>query len=173
MPTYSPKSGQWTRDAHPSGRGLSIRVDGMDDLPETPGVSVVVDGEEVFALTNRALPSGGETLHTVAGVDGETGAGTMLFTFRAEGSSHVVDDLRPDDVPAAYGDDVLQSVRDDLDEILIPVYIDDAIESLSEDVPGLVVLHTAQFDPDAECTYFRTSVFSDGDLLLEEEAGAL
>jgi len=172
MAIYVNRSGTWTKSDRAAGRGLSIRVD-SDTLPNTPTVEVQRDGSEVFTLTTRAVPSGGETIHTVAGLDAETGEGTMIFAFRAQGDRHVVDDLRPPNAPAVYGDDVLKGVRDDLDEILIPVYIDDAIEALSEDVPGLVVLHTAQFDADAACTYFRTSVFADGELQIEDEAGAL
>jgi hypothetical protein len=58
---------------------------------------------------------------------------------------------------------------------MIPVYIDDVIGDLSETLSGLVVLHTAQYESDdAEAwTYFRTSVFEDGDLALEAERGAL
>jgi hypothetical protein len=173
MSTYTEQNGQWTQASGKAVRGLAIRVAGGDGLPETPAVEVLREGEKVFRLVPRAIPSGGETLHTVAGVDADTGEGTMLFTFRAEGDAQVVDDLRPADRPDAYGDDVMQGVRDDLDEILIPVYIDDAIEALSEDVPGLVALHTAQFDAATDCTYFRTSVFRNGELLLEEEAGAM
>ena len=172
MAVYVDDNGAWTESDRPAGRGLSIRVE-SNVLPETPTVQVQRDGTDVFTLTTRAVPSDGETIHTVAGLDAETGEGTMLFAFRAQGDRHAVDDLRPREAPAAYSDDVLQGVRDDLDEILIPVYIDDAIEALSEDVPGLVALHTAQFDADAACTYFRTSVFADAELKIEDEAGAL
>jgi hypothetical protein len=62
-----------------------------------------------------------------------------------------------------------------MDEILIPVYIDDAIEELSGSLDGLVGLHTAQYadPPQASCTYFRTSVFKNETLLLEAERGSL
>jgi hypothetical protein len=69
----------------------------------------------------------------------------------------------------------VDQLRSALDEILIPVYIDDAIEEMSETVDGLLVIHTVQHDDgrDAPHTYFRTAVFQDGDLLLEAEDGAL
>jgi len=57
----------------------------------------------------------------------------------------------------------------------IPVYLDKAVETLSKGVDGIVAIHTAQYDDhvDRTRTYFRTSVFEDETLLLEEERGAL
>jgi hypothetical protein len=173
MPVYAPRDDDWTTVPGPAGHALAVEVRTEDALPGTPDVVVHRDGTETFTLQTQAVPTGGETIHTVAGVDPETGQGTMLAALRAEGGEPSVDDLRPSDAPSAYSDAALEGFRDDLAEILIPVYIDDAVESLSEDIPGLVVLHTARFDDRTRCAYFRTSAFAGGDLQFEEEIGSL
>lgn len=173
MPVYVSRDDQWTTISAPSDRDVAIEVTSDSALPDTPRVVVHHRGDRTFTLQNRAVPSGGETIHTVAGVDLDTGAGTMLFAVRVEDGEQRFDDLRPSDAPAAYDDAMMQGVRADLDEILIPVYIDDAIETVSEDAPGVVVLHTARFDDHGRCTYFRTSAFRNGSLLFEDEVGAL
>jgi hypothetical protein len=173
MPVYVQRDGDWTSASDPSAHDLAIDVTTETALPDTPDVVVRQGDDAIFTLQTRAVPSGGETIHTVAAVNTDSGSGTVLFAVRAEDGRQTFDDLRPDDASSDVDDAVLEGVQDDLDEILIPVYIDDAIENLSENVPDLVLLHTARFDDHGRCTYFRTSAFRDGSLLLEEEVGAL
>jgi hypothetical protein len=44
---------------------------------------------------------------------------------------------------------------------------------VSEKQSGLIALHTAQYDTDGGWTYFRTSLFQNGDLQLEDEYGEM
>ncbi|MEF8817091.1 MAG: hypothetical protein V5A58_09895, partial [Salinibacter sp.] len=85
-----------------------------------------------------------------------------------------VEDRRTTDAPPSHAE-ALRQLRSALDEILIPVYIDDAIEEISEGGDGLFVLHTVQHGDgrDAPPTYFRVAIFRDGNLVLETEHGSL
>ena len=57
---------------------------------------------------------------------------------------------------------------------MIPVYIDDVVSDFSESVSSWAALHTVQYGNDGSSwSYFRTSLFEDGTLLVEDEYGAI
>jgi hypothetical protein len=100
--------------------------------------------------------------------------GTLLFAVHALGTDLIFEDLRPSDGPE-MPETALDQVQSALNEIMIPVYIDDVISDLSERLPGLLVLHTAQYSSEAggPWSYFRTSVFENEALAFEVERGEL
>ncbi len=160
--TWSPVSGP------PSPPYIHVRK-------ETPEVAFV-GGSDASVLLDGATPQpGADTTHTVATIDADLRSGSVLCALHVEENRIEVDDRRASDGRAQCGDDTFEHFRAALDEILIPVYLDDAVETLSNGVDGLVAIHTAQYDDrvDRTCTYFRTSVFENETLLLEEERGAL
>ncbi len=168
MSHYVPRDVDWTKVSSPPDPPF-VEVD-----EETPALRFVGSPESSFQLSGAPARSDTETVHTIAIVDTSLSDGTTLCALRVENNDLTVEDRRPPEVRTRFADafDQLQSA---LDEILIPVYIDDAIEEVSESVDELVVLHTAQYadPPTSSCTYFRSSVFRGGSLLLEVERGSL
>lgn len=142
---------------------------------EAPAVEFVGGPESAFRLDGATPQPGADTTHTVATIAPDLQSGSLLCVLHTEQERIEVDDRRPPGEQTRCGDEAFEAFRGALDEILIPVYLDDAIETLSDGVDGLVALHTAQYDDrvEATCTYFRTSVFANETLLLEEERGAL
>lgn len=169
MSYYTPDNDTWTS---------------VSDRPDPPYIHVHEEAPEVefvggpggsFRLDGATPQPGADTTHTVASVDHDVQAGAVLCVLHVEQNRIEVDDRRPADGPTRCGDEPFDGFQAALDEILIPVYLDDAVETLSGGVDGLVAIHTAQYDDrvDRSCTYFRTSVFEDETLLLEEERGSL
>jgi hypothetical protein len=142
---------------------------------EAPQVAFVGDAESPFLLDGATPQPGADTTHTVAAVDADLQAGSVLCALHVEANRLDVEDRRSSDGQTRCGDAPFEDFRAALDEIVIPVYLDDAVETLSDGVDGLVAIHTAQYDDrvDRTCTYFRTAVFQDETLLLEEERGSL
>jgi len=168
MPYYAPDDESWSAVADPPADPPHIAVDG-------DGITVrFVGPSDSFCLEGAPVRTASETIHTVALVAPSLNEGLVLCALRAEGQDLTVEDRRPGEARGRYAEafDQLQSA---LDEILVPVYIDDALEEVSESVDALVAVHTAQYaaPPTDDNTYFRTSVFQAGSLLLEEEQGAL
>jgi hypothetical protein len=169
MSFYVPKDDSWTSVSdEPSPPYIRVH----DDAPE---VTFVGGPDATFRLEGATPEPGVGTTHTVATTDTDLHAGSVLCVLHARENDIDLDDRRSAGGPSRVGEDAFEHFRAALDEILIPVYLDDAVETLSEDVEGLVALHTAQYDDrvEGQCTYFRTSVFENGPLLLEEERGSL
>lgn len=168
MSYYVAADNSWTAASSPG--PPYIHVD--EDVPE---VTFVGAPESSFRLEGATPQPGADTTHTVAAIDADLQTGEVLCALHVEENRITVDDRRSPNGNTRCGDDAFESFRAALDEILIPVYLDDAVETLSDDVVGLVAIHTAQYDDRVEptCTYFRTSVFEHETLLLEEERGAL
>ena len=168
MSYYAPRDGNWTDVSSPPDPPY------VEIHEETPALRFVGGPKSSFQLSGAPARSDTETVHTVAIVDASLSDGTTLCALRAEDNDLTVEDRRPPEARTRFAEafDQLQSA---MDEILIPVYIDDAIEEVSESVNGLVALHTAQYatPPASSCTYFRSPVFRDGTLLLETERGSL
>jgi hypothetical protein len=169
MSYYTPRDGDWTRRSDPPADAPYIEVD-----ETAPTVRFVGGPESSVELSGAPARSDAETVHTLMIVASDLTDGTTLCALRAEDNDLTVEDRRPPDARTRFAD-AFEQLQAAMDEILIPVYIDDAIEELSETVDGLVALHTAQYadPPQASCSYFRTSVFEDGTLLLEAERGSL
>lgn len=140
-----------------------------------PEVRFLEDRQEFFHLAGINPRPESVTTHTIASIDFTTTEGSLLFAVHPEDNHLTFEDLRSEDAETPYGDDALDQARASLSEILVTVYIDDVVSELSESQPGLVTLHTVQYDSDenASWTYFRTSTFSDGELIFEEEHGEL
>jgi len=169
MRHYVPRDGTWTEADSDTVDPPYIEV-----TEDPPAVHFVGGPNTSVQLSGAPARSDTETVHTVAIVDPSLTDGMTLCALRAEGDNLTVEDRRPADARTRYAD-AFEQLQSALDEILIPVYIDDAIEEMSESVEGRVALHTAQYadPPAASCSYFRTSVFRDGTLLLEAEHGSL
>jgi len=169
MSRYVPQNDGWTEATSDTADPPYIEV---TDAP--PEVHFAGGPSTSFQLVGAPAHSDTETVHTVAIVDASLSDGTTLCALRAEGDDLTVEDRRPADARTQHAD-ALERLQSALDEILIPVYIDDAIEEVSTSVDGLVALHTARYaSPPAEvCSYFRTSVFQEDTLLVEAEHGSL
>jgi hypothetical protein len=169
MRHYVLHDGTWTEAASDAVDPPHVEI-----TEDPPTLHFVGETNASFQLPGAPARSDTETVHTVAIVDPSLTDGITLCALRAERDDLTVEDRRPDHARTRYGD-AFEQLQSALDEILIPVYIDDAIEEVSESVEGLVALHTAQYadPPAASCGYFRTSVFRDGTLLLEAEYGSL
>jgi len=169
MSYYVPTDDAWTSVSNePSPPYIQV----PDDTPE---VHFVGGPDETFRLTGATPQPGVGTTHTVATLNADLHSGSLLCALHARENDIDLDDRRSDESPSRVSEDAFEHFRGALDDILIPVYLDDAIETLSEHVEGLVAIHTAQYDDRVEnsCTYFRTSVFENGTLLLEDERGSL
>jgi hypothetical protein len=172
MPWYRKQDDTWTEPSTPVKDGLGVQI--QADAPDTrPHVRVLHDADERLHLTGADPRPDTDTTHTVAWVPPDA-AGTRLFAVHAQGTDLIFEDLRSPNGPDAP-DSALDQVQSALNEIMIPVYIDDVISDRSEQLPGLLVLHTAQYeaDPDGPWSYFRSSVFEDGDLAFAVERGEL
>lgn len=168
MRYYVPGNDDWTFVPEPPADPPYFVVD-----EEAPAVQFVQSSNSFF-VEGAPARANDETVHTVALVDPSAANGLVLCALRAVGEDLTVEDRRPADARTQHADP-FQQLQSALDEILIPVYIDDAVEEISESVTELVVLHTAQYDdpPNGSASYFRTSVFRDGSLLLEAERGSM
>jgi hypothetical protein len=172
MSYFVPHDGDWIEAAEAPDAPPYIEINDRTDRP--PTVRLVTGPDAAFTVSGAALANHSDTVHTIAVADPTTGAGRSLCAAHTHDGEITVTDLRSSGTNVTVDDGLLDGFRADLDEILIPVYIDDAVEGLSEDVDGLVVLHTAQHDaPRGGWSYFRTSVFEDGALQLEAERGHL
>lgn len=169
MSHYVPDDGNWSEASSDPVDPPFIEV-----TEQPPTVHFVGSPGTSFRLSGAPARSSAETTHTVAIVDPDLTEGTTLCALRAQGDDLTVEDRRPPGARTQFAD-ALEQLQAAMDEILIPVYIDDAIEELSGGIDGVVALHTAQYadPPQSSCTYFRTSVFQDETLLLESEHGSL
>ncbi|MFB6098118.1 MAG: hypothetical protein ABEK84_03205 [Salinibacter sp.] len=169
MSYFIPGEDEWTETGTRPDEPPFIEVD--DDRPL---IRFVGASESLYELSGAPARSGAETIHTLAIVSSDLTDGLPLCALRADGDDLTVEDRRPPEARTRYAD-AFEQLRSALDEILIPVYIDDAVEEVSETVEGLVAIHTAEYadPPQSSCSYFRTAVMQDGALLLETERGAL
>jgi len=141
---------------------------------ETATLHFVNGSDSSVHFTGAPVDPDADTIHTVMRVDPSLRECAPLCAIYVQGTNLDLEDRRSTDAPSSHAD-ALDQLRSALDEIMIPVYIDDAIEEISETLDGLIALHTVQHDDgrDAPSTYFRTSVFQDGELLFEQESGTL
>ncbi len=173
MSTYARQDGRFAEVPSPPDDTLSIQVQVPQDGRE-PEVRVLSGGAEVLLLSGVPPRPDTDTTHTVAHVDSEGRRGSVLFAVHAA-DNDLLFEAQTEEWPGSVDSSDIDHVQSALNEILIPVYIDDVVSDLSDRAPGLFVLHTVQVEGDQPppWTYFRTSVFTDGDLALEEEWGAL
>ena len=141
--------------------------------PEAPAVSFVGPQEAVAELSAAPVDPDADTIHTLSVVD-PSFIPQPLCAVYVQGQTLDLEDRRSTDAPDAYAD-ALDHLRSALDEILIPVYIDDAITETTETLDGWIVLQTVQYDapPPAAPTYLRVALFEQGALRMEAEHGAL
>lgn len=166
---FVPQNGDWTETETSPGGPPYVEVD-----PDASSARFVGLHDESYRLTGAPVDPSADTIHTVAAIDSTLAHGHPLSAVYVRDRTLDVEDRRPPDAPAAHADAV-DRLRSALDEILIPVYIDDAVMETGESLNGLLALHTVQYDDgtDAPCTYFRTSLFGGEELLLEVERGTL
>lgn len=168
MPYYVPDDDAWREVSDPPPDAPYLDID-----DNAPSLRFAKNGDS-FQLTGAPARTPDETVHTLAILEASLSTGLELCALRAEGQDLTVEDRRPPGARTRYAD-AFEQLQSALDEILVPVYIDDALEEVSESIDGLVVVHTAQYEaPPADgCTYFRTSAFQSGNHLFETERGAL
>ncbi|WP_251939740.1 hypothetical protein [Salinibacter ruber] len=172
MPWYALRDETWTDTEAPAPNGRAVQIQ-AEDASTPPTIRVLTENQERLHLTGADPRPQTDTTHTVAwGAPDSTGR--SLFAVHAQGNDLIFDDRRPADAPDST-EAALDQVQSSLSEIMIPVYIDDVIEDLSDTLPGLVVLHTVQYEAEGgpPWTYFRTTIFENGDLALEDEYGEL
>jgi hypothetical protein len=173
MSWYAPQNDGWSKQTGPEGaeRALQVRA----DEGQPPEVRFVSGTQEVFHVSGVSPRPGTDTTHTIARLDRDTHTGTLLFAVHSDGHDLTFEDLRPDGSVGDVDDGALHHVQSSLNEILVPVYVDDVVSDLSERVSGLLAIHTAQYEGDdrSSWTYFRTALFEHGELLLEDEHGEL
>ena len=168
MSYFAPSNDDWTAvPDRPQPPYIEIEND-------RPVVHFVGDSESQFELSGAPARSGTETVHTVAIIAPSLTEGFTLCALRAEDHDLTVEDRRPPDARPRFAD-AFEQLQSALDEILVPVYIDDALDEVSESIEGIVAVHTAQYGspPQSDCTYFRTAALRDGSLLFEAERGSL
>lgn len=168
MTYYTPDEDTWSVVSEAPANPPYLEIDGESPVLRFVGPS------DVFQLEGAPARSADETVHTIALLDPSLDTGMVLCALRAEGQDLTVEDRRPPEARDRHAE-AFEQLQSALDEILVPVYIDDALEEISESVDQFVALHTAQYasPPRDDNTYFRTSLVQDGKLLLEEERGAL
>lgn len=173
MPIFAARNDTFEEVSAIPDDGLSVRVRVSEPSTE-PEVDFLRDAAPFFLLTGAAPRPLTDTTHTVALVRPDDDTGTPLFAVHADGQDLLFDDLRTGEAADGVVDEALERAQTALNEILIPVYIDDVISDLSEDLDGLLALLTAQYEDDGETwTYVRTSIHEDGALTLESEHGEL
>jgi len=168
MSHYAPGDGNWKEyTSLPAPPYLEV-----DD--KTATLRFVSGPDASVEFTGAPVDPDADTIHTVMWADPSLREGAPLCAIYVRGTDLDLEDRRTTDAPSSHAN-ALDQLRSALNEIMIPVYIDDAIEEMSETVDGLLALHTVQHDDgrDAPFTYFRTAVFQNGELLLEEEFGTL
>jgi hypothetical protein len=170
MTAFTLKNDNWTEteSVADDARGLQIHADDNDTPPE---VQFQANGRAFFHFTSVEPRPQTDTTHTVALVDPEAETAATVFAVHADNNDLVFEDCR---TGSELSDNVLDHARSSLTEIMIPVYIDDVVSDVSEEAPSWVALHTVQYDADRSAwSYFRTSLFDDGTLLVEDEYGAI
>ena len=168
MSYYVPRDGDWTESSSAPDPPY-VEVD-----DETATLHFISDPDASVQFPGAPVDPNADTIHTVTRIAPSLREGGALCAIYVRGTDLDLEDRRSTDAPSSHAN-ALDHLRSALDEIMVPVYIDDAIEEMSEAVDGLIAIHTVQHDNgrDASHTYFRTAVFQDGELLLEEEFGTL
>jgi len=142
--------------------------------PETSSVSIVGTDNAEVTLSGAPVDPDADTIHTLTVVGPSSFSAHSLCAVYVQGQTLDLEDRRPPEGPSTHAD-ALNHLRSALDEILIPVYIDDAITEATDALEGWVVVHTVQHDegPSAPPTYLRVALFERGELQMEAEEGAL
>lgn len=169
MRHYVPHDGNWTEADSDAVNPPYVKVD-----EDTATLYLIGEADAPVQLTGAPIDPDADTIHTLMNVDAALRRSAPLCAIYVRGADLDLEDRRSTDAPSSHAE-ALDQLRSALDEIMIPVYIDDAVEKMSETVDGLIALHTVQHDDgrDAPHTYFRIAGFEDGDLLFEEESGTL
>lgn len=140
---------------------------------DAPAVRFVGGSGQAYRLSGAPVDPSADTIHTIAEVAPNEGRGSPLCAIYVHDRTLDLEDRRAPDAPPAQAD-MLDQLRSALDEILIPVYIDDALEEVSEGREAVLALHTVQYTESAHTpSYFRAAAVRNGDLLMEAEWGAL
>ena len=170
MAFYTPEAGAWTRvQSRPDGTYIHV----PDDLLNAPALVLFEGDTAVFTLENASPSPDAETVHTVAALDADAMHGTLLCVYVVEEGDASLVDLRSA-ASTTDTDDLVAGIEEALDDILLPVYIDDAVQEGTEDADSLIGLLTVQpGGSEPPYSYARVAVFRSGELLLEEEAGSL
>ncbi|MFP4227699.1 MAG: hypothetical protein ACLFTE_02600 [Salinivenus sp.] len=144
------------------------------EISEAPPEVHIIGASDTYSLSGAPVDPSADTIHTLAVVNPDTGRGSPLCAVYVQDRTLDVEDRRPPDSPPAHADAV-DRLRSALDEILIPVYIDDALHKVSQGLDDALLLHTVQYDdgPEAAPTYFRVSAVQKDTLQFELERGAL
>ncbi len=172
MTTFALQNGRWTQTDSLEDHSTGLRVR-ADDPATSPEVQFCTNNRPFFHFTGRNPRPATDTTHTVALVDVDAETGSPVFSIHADGKDLTFEDCRTEST-AAISDAALDHVQSALNEILIPVYIDDVVSDFSEEVSTWVALHTLQYEADGDSwSYFRTSLFDDGALQLEDEYGEI
>lgn len=168
MPYIRPHPTDWSDVNAPPGEPPYL------EISETPPEIHVIGTSDTYQLSGAPVDPSADTIHTVAVVDPHTGRGAPLCAIYVQDRALDLEDRRPSDAPSVHANAV-DRLRSALDEILIPVYIDDALQESSQGLEDAVLLHTVQYDagPDAAATYFRMSAMQDETLRYEWERGSL
>jgi len=168
MRYFAPDDDSWSEvsDAPPP---PSLQFD-----PEAPSVLIVGPDETAVELSGASVDPDADTIHSLTVVDPSAFTAEPLCAVYVQDQTLDVEDRRSPEAPAAHAD-ALPPLRSALNEILIPVYVDDAVTEATEALDGWVVLQTVQYDdgPDAPPTYVRVAVFAEGTLQMEAEHGTL
>jgi len=138
MSYFAPHDDTWTEVPK---RPTPPFIEVTDDRPV---VCFVGPPESKFELSGAPARSVEETVHTVAIVNDALTEALTLCALRANDQDLTVEDRRPPQARTQFAD-AFERLQSALDEILIPVYIDDALEEVSESVDGLVAVHTAEY----------------------------
>lgn len=172
MRSFANEDGTWTETSSVPDIGISIQVE-ASDTTVPPDIRLLADGTPFFHVAGVDPRPRTDTTHTVAHVAPDAPTGNAVFAVHADDNDLVFEDRRAGS-ESAVDEEALDHVQSALNEILIPVYIDDVVSDLSERVAGLVLLHTVQYEDSGPAwSYFRTSMFSDGELCLEDEYGEM
>lgn len=168
---FARKDGTWTQTSSLNDEGMIAQIT-ADDETTRPSIRVLQQGRERLHLSGVPPKANTDTTHTVSWLNPE-GSAENLFAVHAQSNNLIFEDLRSaqrrDETDAA-----LDQVQSALNEILIPVYIDDVITDLSESLSGVLVLHTAQYEDQGNLwTYFRAASFENGNVGFEVERGTL
>lgn len=171
MSIYAKQDGTWTAVSSPP-QTHHIRIRASDSSVH-PDVQCLNPEAPILSLTGAAPRPGTDTTHTVAYLDPQSDTGTSLFAVHAQDRNLVFENFDVNEI-GDIGPNDIDHVQSALNEILIPVYIDDVVSDLSERTSGLLLLHTVQYrDEGPEWSYFRASAFENGELHFEDEYGEL
>jgi len=168
MRYFAPETDSWSEVSDvPSPPYLQFR-------PQDASASIVGADDASVEVSGAPVDPDADTIHTLTVVNPSSYSVQSLCAVYVQGQTLDLEDRRSPEGPSAHAD-ALNHFRSALDEILIPVYVDDAVMEATESLEGWVVLHTVRHGEGASSppTYLRVALFEDGELRMEAEEGAL